>query len=59
MPKKTPVKSKKPKSTKSKSILQKEVQEIEQWIHERKRFFKKLIWIIIIISIILLLARFI
>jgi hypothetical protein len=70
MPKKKPIpkskiiikrtpKSKKISKTKKQSIINREVEEIEQWIHERRKFLKKLLWIIITISILLLLARFI
>jgi|ETNmetMinimDraft_2_1059921.scaffolds.fasta_scaffold02360_8 hypothetical protein len=70
MPKKTPStkskiiikrtpKPRKSSKTRKQSTLNKEVEEIEKWIHERRKFFKKLIYIIIAISILLLLARFI
>jgi hypothetical protein len=56
--KRTP-KSKRLSKAKKQSTLTKDILEVEQWIHERKKFFKKLIYIIIAISILLLLARFI
>ena len=33
----------------SKKGLDKEIEEVEKWIHERKKFFWKLFWVIVLI----------
>ena len=61
---KTPVTSiktsKKPKKQESnfEKKLEQEIQEVEQWIIERKKFFKKLAWIIGIITVLLIVSHF-
>ena len=42
-------KSVKKKKENFKKGLNKELEEVERWIHERKKFFWKLLWVIILI----------
>jgi len=41
----------------SKNTLQKEIQEIEQWVHEKRKFFKKLGITIAIILILIIISN--
>jgi len=43
---------------KKKSAIEKEVDEIEAWIAERKKFFIKLGWVVGIIILLLILSHF-
>jgi len=44
---------------KKQSIIAKEVEEIEQWIHERRKFLKKLLWILVIITAAIIITKLI
>jgi len=52
----TKIKKQKPKKSFEKQLEQ-EFQEVEQWILERKKFFKKLAWLVGIIALILIVSQ--
>ena len=53
--------TKKRKTKKGKSNFKKEftkeLKDIEKWTHERKRFFKKLGWVIVLITLLIILSN--
>ena len=56
MAKKAKIKTKKGKIN-FKKEFGKELKDVEKWAHERKRFFKKLGWVIVLITLLIILSN--
>ena len=48
---------KKPKTYKKSNSLNKEIEDVEAWIYERRRFFKKLGLLILLILILVIISN--
>lgn len=57
MPKKTKRSKKRSKKISFKKELNNELKEVEQWIHERRKFFKKLGWVVILIVLLIIVSN--
>ncbi len=58
MPKKTKRdKIKKFKKISFKKELNKELKEVEGWVHERRKFFRKLGWVVILIILLIVVSN--
>jgi len=57
MVKKKSVKKTRKRSSKFNSELRREVQDVERWILERKKFFKKLAWVVGLIAALLIISN--
>ncbi len=58
MPKKTERNKIRTASKKSfKKELNKELRDVERWVHERRKFFKKLGWVVILIVLLIIISN--
>lgn len=52
------VRTKKLRAKKSfKKELNNELRDVEQWVHERRKFFKKLGWVVILIVLLIIISN--
>jgi hypothetical protein len=43
---------------KKKNIIEKEIEEVEEWIIERRKFFRKLGFVVILVGVLMLVGSF-